>query len=947
MSEGATLYLDLLKKCVSNFIYDDDLDLMRAKHVLDPRSGKFTTAEPAPFAAPLKYYGAIWPSRAHTMIGTPRLNNLQHCVEEVLRTGVPGDLIETGVWRGGAAIFMRGILKAYGVTDRRVWAADSFEGLPLADPVRYPKETNAGLHRYEALAVSLEEVKANFERYGLLDDQIRFLKGWFRDTLPTAPIDQLAVMRLDGDMYESTMDALVNLYAKLSPGGFVIIDDYDALQSCNAAVDDFRGEWNIATELVKIPGKGAFWKKQAVTNARSPGVHHQQQHEQLRTRANAAVEAKVQKALSFHQRGALADAERLYREILAQVPKHFDALHLLGVTQHQRGQAEAAVELIKQAIKLNPNQAAAYSNLGNALKDLKRHAEALACYDRALTLAPDYPEALFNRGGVLLDLKQYAEAVTDYSKALAFKPSYPEALNSRGIALLQLKRREEALADFDRALALKSDYAEALNNRGAILVDVRQYEGAAINFARLLAAAPDYKYALGLMLHARMHCCDWTDHAGTAQKIVNGIGGGKQTDLPLSFLAVSQSDAAQLQCARTYVSNKYPASASPLGAVQCYRHDKIRVAYVSADLREHAVSHLLCGLFERHDRQRFEVIAISLRPEDKSPIGLRVRGAFDQFIDVSDKEDLEIAKLMRLLEIDIAVDLMGFTQHARTGIFAYRPAPIQVNYLGYPGTLGAAYIDYIIADEFVIPASRQIYYAEKVVYLPVSFQANDDRREIAGKTSSRSEAGLPASAFVFCSFNRSYKINPALFNVWMRLLMKVSGSVLWLVAENESVQQNLRSEAMRRGVDPDRLIFADRLPYVEHLARLHLADLFLDSTPFNAGATASDALWAGVPMLTCAGEAFSSRMGGSLLNAAGLSQLITDSLEDYEAVALRLATTPGMLAEIAAQLASNRMTCALFATDRFRRHLESAYKTMWERSQRGEPPAGLVVQPIH
>ncbi len=261
MSDSVGLYLDLLKKCVSNFIYDDDLDLIRGEIAVDPETGKYFTAAAAPADAEQKYYGGIWPSRAHTMIGLPRLNNIQYCVEEVLRAGVPGDLIETGVWRGGAAIFMRGILKAYGVTDRQVWVADSFEGLPQGDHTRYPKESNVEFHRFGQLAVSLDEVRTNFERYGLLDDQVHFLKGWFRDTLPTAPIERLAVMRLDGDMYESTMDALVSLYAKLSPGGFVIVDDYNAIRSCNDAVEDFRKERGITTEMFLIPGVGAFWRK--------------------------------------------------------------------------------------------------------------------------------------------------------------------------------------------------------------------------------------------------------------------------------------------------------------------------------------------------------------------------------------------------------------------------------------------------------------------------------------------------------------------------------------------------------------------------------------------------------------------------------------------------------------------------------------------------------------
>jgi len=592
----------------------------------------------------------------------------------------------------------------------------------------------------------------------------------------------------------------------------------------------------------------------------------------------AAIQAKFQQAVAYHQRGDLDQAERLYREILAQAPAHFDALHLLGLVQHQRGHHAAAVELIGRAIKIDADNAVAYSNLG--------------------------------------------------------------------IVLRELKRPEEALASFDRALAIKPAYADVLNNRGNALRDLGRYEDAARSYARLVELAPDYDYAIGIMFHSQLHCCDWTQYAQNRERIVHAVSDGKKADAPFRFLAVSASAAAQLQCARVYVADKYPAVPTPLWNDPCYRHDKIRVAYLSADLREHAVAYLIAGLFEKHDRERFETIAISLRPEGTSTTGQRVKAAFDRFVDVSRTSDRDAAALMRELEVDIAVDLMGFTSDSRTGILARRPAPIQVKSIGFSGTMGADYIDYIIADKFVIPEEKRGYYAEHVVYLPDSFQPNDDRRKIAETMPTRLEAGLPESSFVFCSFNNSFKINPPVFDVWMRLLKAVSGSVLWLVADSSSVQNNLRREAEARGVEPARLIFAPRLPYADHLARLQLADLFLDTLPFNAAATASDALWAGVPVLTCAGEAFASRIAGSLLTAVGLPELITHSLDAYEALAFKLATTPRMLSELRGRLANNKTTYPLFDTDRFRRHIEAAYTTMWERYQRGEPPESFAVPAI-
>jgi predicted O-linked N-acetylglucosamine transferase (SPINDLY family) len=408
---------------------------------------------------------------------------------------------------------------------------------------------------------------------------------------------------------------------------------------------------------------------------------------------------------------------------------------------------------------------------------------------------------------------------------------------------------------------------------------------------------------------------------------------------------VTDSAAAQVRCAQTFAEDKFPPTAAPLWRGKRYRHAKIRVGYVSADLREHPVSALLAGVFEKHERGRFESIAISLRPAEQSLMGQRIRAAFDSFIDVSQLSDRAVAELMRERQIDIAVDLMGYTQGSRTAILAHRPAPIQVNYLGFPGSMGAPYMDYILADEFLIPASQLRHYQEKVIWLPECFQANDDQRPIAAAPARR-QFGLPELGLVFCCFNNHYKINPECFAIWMRLLRHLPGSVFWLVAGEPAVRENLTSAAAHGDVDPKRLIFAPRIGYDDHLARLRCADLFLDTLPFNGGATASDALWAGVPVVTCAGEALASRMAGSLLTSIGLPELITHDLAQYEALALDLATTPKLLAEYRARLERNRLTSPLFDSERFCRHLESAYVSMWQRSESGKAPEGFAVSAL-
>ena len=755
-----------------------------------------------------------------------------------------------------------------------------------------------------------------------------------------------------------------------------------------------------------------------------------------------------QKALALHQQGQLAQAESLYRAILQHTPRHFDALHLLGVIACQHQHYESAVQLIDAALQLDPKSAAAHSNLGIALFELKRPAEALTSYDRALAIQPDYAEALNNRGTALRDLERDAEALASYDNALAVRPDYVEALlnrgralhhlgrhatalasydqalalkpedaetllvrgnilcelkrpeealavydhvltlrpddaealnnrgealrhlrrneealafydralaikpdfvqalNNRGIVLFALERHDEALASYDRALALRPDYAEVLNNRGNALSDLGRHEDAAAAFERLLAVRPDYENARGNILRARMQCCDWRDYDRNIAAMVGDVAAGKRAAYPFIFVSASASPGNQLICARTYNDYKHPKVELALWNGERYRHDRIRIAYLSADFRGHAVAYLIAELFETHDRARFDTIAISFGRDSADGMRKRLEAAFDRFIDVRGKSDRDVALLLREMEVDIAVDLAGYTKDSRTGILAFRPAPIQVNYLGYPGTMGAAYVDYILADRIVIPEGQRHFYSESVAYLPDTYQPNDSKRRIGAQTPTRHEAGLPEAGFVFCSFNNNFKITPPVFDTWMRLLRQVAGSVLWLLEDNEAATRNLRREAEARGVAPDRLVFAPRRPTEDHLARHRLADLLLDTLPYNAHTTASDALWAGLPVVTCLGSSFAGRVAGSLLNAVGLPELVTATLADYEALALELARDTDKLAAIRAKLARNRSVFPLFDAARFRRHIESAFVTMWERSQRGEPPAAFAVAPI-
>ncbi len=480
----------------------------------------------------------------------------------------------------------------------------------------------------------------------------------------------------------------------------------------------------------------------------------------------------------------------------------------------------------------------------------------------------------------------------------------------------------------------------AQENRGSALLDLQRYSEAAQAFAGLLACEPERDYLRGRVLHARLQSCEWDGFEESSQDIAARIRAGQRMEIPFMGLAHLHDANLQLLCAAAYVADKHPPVPGERG---WGGGEKIRLAYLSGDLREHAVTFLMAGIFERHDRERFEVFAISFRPPEDSATGRRIAAAFDRFVDVSGMTDGAVAALLRELGIDVAIDLMGHTAGSRTGILAHRPAPVQVQYLGYPGSMGAPYVDYIIADDFLVPPGAEAFYSEKIARLACGFQANDDRRA-ADPTPTRAEALLPETGVVFCCFNNIYKLNPPIFDVWMRLLSAAPGSVLWLAVDDPATRARLGQEAAKRDVPPERLVFAPRVFYAAHLARLKLADLFLDTLPFNAGATASDALWAGVPVITCAGEAFASRMAGSLLHACGMPELVTGGLAEYEALALRLALDDGERAAVRARLRDRVAASSLFDTDAICRHLEAAYAMMLERHRHGEAPDHLAVK---
>lgn len=688
------------------------------------------------------------------------------------------------------------------------------------------------------------------------------------------------------------------------------------------------------------------------------------------------------------QQNDLGRAIELLRTALKVAPDDAPTHANLGSALASAGDSEAALACFDRAIALEPRVAGFHSLRGDQLFALQQAADAIAAYDQAIELSPDFFDAHNNRGNALREAGQAEAALLAFERASTLAPGHPAPHNNRATVLLQIRRPDDALKSCRRALELQSSYADAWYNAGSALMDLgrldeatvhfskaleieprffkalfnlgiafqlrSRHEEAAAAFERLLKLKPDYPHAPGYLMAARTHSCDWRGIHELREKLVNGAAAGQPVCDPFTLLTVCDDPELQLRCARQFsLDANAEAAPAPLpcgialgdksGVPAGARTARpLRIAYLSADFHDHATARLFADVLERHDRSRLELTGVSFGPDDGSPMRARLTQAFDTFMDVRGTSDAAVCEMLRAAEIDIAVDMKGFTADSRIGIFARRAAPLQVSFLGYPGTSGAPFIDYLVADPIVVPDAKRSAFSESIVYLPNCYQPTDSTRPLPSPPATdRAAAGLPDDAFVFCSFNSSYKILPKVFDVWMRMLTAVPGSVLWLLRDNDAVVRNLRSEARARGVAPDRIVFAPRVDADAHLSRHRLADLFLDTLPVNAHTTASDALWAGLPVLTCAGASFAGRVAASALHAIGLSELVTSDMCEYEALGVQLATQPPRLQEIATRLERNRDTHPLFNADLFRRHLEFAYEMMWD--SRDQPPRDIRI----
>ncbi|HEV7576470.1 MAG TPA: tetratricopeptide repeat protein [Caldimonas sp.] len=676
-------------------------------------------------------------------------------------------------------------------------------------------------------------------------------------------------------------------------------------------------------------------------------------------------QAHYNRGVVLYQSGQGAAAAASYEKALALAPDLAAAHSALGVVQSDAGADDAALRSHDRAVALAPSNPELHNNRGLALDRAHRHDDAVRAFDAAIALAPGFGAAWANRGVALHQLGRFGDALASADAALAIDPGDAEAWSNRGLALHDLHRDGEALVALERATMLAPALANAWANLGATLNRLKRHEEALAAYDRALAVDADLAEARGDRLHTAMLLCDWRGLDDEIARIGAAVDAGAAVVHPFTLLPTAAPASLQKRCAERYVAAHWSigpahsatadgsASATPGGAASATADGaatamvggaaghRIRLGYFSADFHQHATMDLIAELFERHDRARFELHAFSFGPSADDPMRARAIAAFDRFHEVGAIGDGEIAALARSVAIDIAIDLKGFTQDARPGIFAARAAPVQASYLGYPGTMGAGFIDYLIADEVVVPAAARADHTEQVAWVPRCYQANAAWHPVAPPRLGRHDVGLPDDGFVFCSFNNSYKIDADVFAVWMRLLQRVPGSALWLIEANAGAIGNLRREAADRGVAAERIVFAPRTNRADHLSRHRLADLFVDTLHYGAHTTASDALRAGLPVLTRLGPTFASRVAASLVRSVGLDELVTASVAAYEATALALATDPARLQSIRNRLAATLPTAALFDVNGFARDLEQLYAAMHARRRAGLPPVHL------
>ena len=639
--------------------------------------------------------------------------------------------------------------------------------------------------------------------------------------------------------------------------------------------------------------------------------------------------------LSLAMQVRIADSISPLYAASQQDQKNPELLSNLAKAQHGAGLYADAIQTYKKLDRLIPNNAQILTDMGTALAKSKFYDEAGASFNRAIEIQPDYFLAWSNRGNLLSDLRFSKEAVLSYQKALELNPGYAEAWTNYGNALFALSKYEDAKSAHEEALKIDARFGEAWLNYGNTLLELKKIDESFDAYDKAFSIKPDVPYLMGQLFAAKASLCIW-DGSPSDQLLLDLVAKGEIPTIPFNLLQTTADLALQKICAKNFAEDKFPKfDVSTAGNQQKISDNKIRIGYFSSDFRDHPVGILIENLLKIHDREKFEIFGFFLNPACGDALEQRLIASFDGVIDLHNTSDQAAVDLILSNCLDIAIDLNGHTSGARTALFARKLAPIQINYLGYAGTSGTDFYDALVADKVVIPEEHQSYYSEPIAYLPNSFFPVDTSISVGsfGPLPTRASQGLPEVGFIFACFNNAYKIRPLIFDVWMGLLRDLPGSVLWLSKPSITAQFNLQQEAERRGIDSSRLIFATRTPgRLEHLSRLRLADLFLDTPNYNAHATTADALWAGLPVLTQIGNTFAGRVAASQITALGLNELIANSEDEYIAKALEFATNPSTLKAIQQRLEDNRAQSPLFDTRRYVNDLEAIYISLLNKA---------------
>ena len=636
---------------------------------------------------------------------------------------------------------------------------------------------------------------------------------------------------------------------------------------------------------------------------------------------------KIAKGLDFHKKGKIDESLEHYHQALMINDKNPQLLFLIGTAYLQKNNFINSITFFEKTINIDPNNLGAYNNLGGALQNLKQYKKAIEIYKKLLVINPNFSDGYNNIGKCFVHLKDYNNASKYFEKAISLNSDDYIAYNNLGLIEKEFSNFNKALKHFEKSIEINKNYDLALNNLGNIYLEIKNYKLAKENFEKLYEINPNYKFILGKLIYSKMFLCEWNGLSFLTDQLKPALNENKKVIAPFILLALIDSPELQHISSKIFSKEKI-VNAKIKSKSMKKRKEKIKIGYFSPDFRNHPVLHLIEDIFKHHDKSKFDVYAFSFEPKKNDYMTDKIKPYFKEFFEIKNLSNTSIFELTSKIGLDIAVDLCGYTALNRAEIFSYRLAPIQINFLGYPGTMGAECIDYIIADKDIIPENEKENYSEDIIYLPNCYQPNTEIKNITRDNLNKKDYDLPENKIIYCNFGPSYKITPEIFDLWMDILREVPNSILWLLENNDSTSKNLRNEAIKRNISEERIIFGKYLPHKQHLNRLSLGDIFLDTYPYNAHTTASDSIKVSVPIITLKGRCFASRVCSSILKQVKMDELITKSLKEFRDKAIYFGKNEKKLTNIKNQIRKNSLNSPLFKPKQFTKDIERMYKKL-------------------